>query len=509
MTPPLPLPLPLPIPSLGTALLGTPLQYGIPHTGIFVHGYEWFYGGGIRSERPEAITAQMGLRPMERQTLGRTSIDIAALRTFLASPIMLARFSPNAYDIMSNNCNNFSDTVAKFLLAGCGIPSSIVDLPQRVAATPLGGQIMAMWGSAAGAVRGDPFGDFRAGGGGGGGGDPFVDFPGATSGDGATASAGGRSAPLSTAAPPPPSAPPSTAAPPPPPFSSSRFTPSNVLRAPPLVTTYVDFAGAAIVGARLRKAQAAASEATAGAPLTRAESAFADTLPAAIAAGGDWPVAASALACRVLKEWPRAEVAFPGLLLARLALAVEHGGANSDSDSDSDSGTLPSLILDGFLLENGDVGWGSPAASNQALCALVNAVAFRKGWALRARARLVEAFSRQVSSPRADLRAIAAALGDALARHLAPADATDGCVVHLLAVALGGVEDEAVTETATRRLLAAGILCVSSPGVVSLAGELGLDASAIAIEMDVSRPSPLRALAAEVAALIRGGTSSY
>jgi hypothetical protein len=39
------------------------------------------------------------------------------------------RFTQATYDIIKNNCNNFSDECAQFLI-GSGIPIDIVDLPQ-------------------------------------------------------------------------------------------------------------------------------------------------------------------------------------------------------------------------------------------------------------------------------------------------------------------------------------------------------------------------------------------
>jgi len=45
------------------------------------------------------------------------------------------------YNVLTHNCNNFTDAVSKFAL-GSGIPEEIVTLPQRVMATPLGKMIM-------------------------------------------------------------------------------------------------------------------------------------------------------------------------------------------------------------------------------------------------------------------------------------------------------------------------------------------------------------------------------
>jgi hypothetical protein len=248
-------------------------------------------------------------------------------------------------------------------------------------------------------------------------------------------------------------------------------------------------AGAAIVPARVRRAEAAALSAGA-APLSAPEGSLLDSMTARIAAGSvDWVGDATALALRLLRDWPRADVAFAGTLLARLALT-------SRVDS---SPALAGVVLDG-LARSAD-GWGTPAANNQALGALVNAATKDAQWAVQNKAALAGLIARELGSARTDLRSIASSLADALARALAPADVSDECVLQLLAATLSQVHDEADTDTATRRLLAAGSLC-QSPDVAALATELSLDESLALIEADASRPHALRALAAELSRLI-------
>jgi hypothetical protein len=52
-------------------------------------------------------------------------------------------FTPQKYNILTNNCNNFTDAVANLLL-GEGIPKDIVDLPQQLMETPMGKQFAPM-----------------------------------------------------------------------------------------------------------------------------------------------------------------------------------------------------------------------------------------------------------------------------------------------------------------------------------------------------------------------------
>ena len=88
---------------LSASLLGFEIPH-LPHTGIFVFGFEFFFGGGIQRERPERVTANTGLTPVERLTLGTTRVDEAAVLAFLESPTMRARFSAERYDLFTNNC---------------------------------------------------------------------------------------------------------------------------------------------------------------------------------------------------------------------------------------------------------------------------------------------------------------------------------------------------------------------------------------------------------------------
>lgn len=50
--------------------------------------------------------------------------------------ISFFRFDGRRYSLLEHNCNNFSDYLAKFL-TGKGIPSYILELPQRVKQSPI------------------------------------------------------------------------------------------------------------------------------------------------------------------------------------------------------------------------------------------------------------------------------------------------------------------------------------------------------------------------------------
>ena len=50
---------------------------------------------------------------------------------------LVPRFQMSNYNVMTNNCNNFTDACADILL-GEGIPKEIVNLPQEFLSTPMG-----------------------------------------------------------------------------------------------------------------------------------------------------------------------------------------------------------------------------------------------------------------------------------------------------------------------------------------------------------------------------------
>jgi hypothetical protein len=108
----------------------------IPHTGIEVHGLEIFFGGGVQRMDHRAVVRQFGLVPVRSNALGTTSVTRDALNAYLAS--VDHRFTQATYDVFHNNCNHFSDAVARYLLNGQGIPEDIVGLPRRVLASPMG-----------------------------------------------------------------------------------------------------------------------------------------------------------------------------------------------------------------------------------------------------------------------------------------------------------------------------------------------------------------------------------
>lgn len=104
---------------------------GIWHTGIVVYGTEYYFGGGIQAGPPGRT--HFG-RPLQAIDLGETQVPKDLFLEFLEG--VTVQFSFETYDLMSNNCNNFSNAAAEFLL-GKGIPGHIVNLPSEVLSSPL------------------------------------------------------------------------------------------------------------------------------------------------------------------------------------------------------------------------------------------------------------------------------------------------------------------------------------------------------------------------------------
>ncbi|CEL91836.1 unnamed protein product [Vitrella brassicaformis CCMP3155] len=123
-------------------LLGMQIDY-LPHTGLHVFGREYFFGGGIQVLTPSEVESTYGMRPVEIIPLGDTEVAEEAFHAYLHETAHM--WTENTYNLLSRNCNNFTDEAAKFLL-GKGIPEHIVNLPQRVSSTPLGAMIASVMG---------------------------------------------------------------------------------------------------------------------------------------------------------------------------------------------------------------------------------------------------------------------------------------------------------------------------------------------------------------------------
>lgn len=127
---------------LSGALLGFEVDI-IPHTGLVVHGIEYYFSGGVQREPPGAFSARSSLPVHQSIPLGHTDVPAAVFEEFCFE-LGRDRFHATSYSLLSNNCNHFTHACAEFLLGGGGIPADILHLPSRVLATPMGQMLRPM-----------------------------------------------------------------------------------------------------------------------------------------------------------------------------------------------------------------------------------------------------------------------------------------------------------------------------------------------------------------------------
>ena len=68
----------------------------------------------------------LGMKPYEVIPLGETELPEEFINSFIEDN--QHRYTANNYDLLSHNCNNFSDDLVNFLL-GISIPEKILNLP--------------------------------------------------------------------------------------------------------------------------------------------------------------------------------------------------------------------------------------------------------------------------------------------------------------------------------------------------------------------------------------------
>lgn len=109
------------------------------HTGIVAFGKEWWFGGGLSSAPPG--TTHFGA-PLEVIDMGTTNVPEQAFMDWLKS-VEPTRFSPQHYNLLSHNCNTFTDEAARFLV-GKAIPTKITGMLKEVMESPMGPMLLPM-----------------------------------------------------------------------------------------------------------------------------------------------------------------------------------------------------------------------------------------------------------------------------------------------------------------------------------------------------------------------------
>ncbi|KAK3157765.1 hypothetical protein QOZ80_2AG0127650 [Eleusine coracana subsp. coracana] len=122
---------------LSATFLGKAVE-AIWHTGVVVYGREYYFGGGIQHGQPGRTPYGTPVRVVD---LGVTHVPREVFEDFLLE--IGPRYTPATYNLLSHNCNNFSNEAAQFL-AGASVPSYILELPNEVMNSPVGALILPM-----------------------------------------------------------------------------------------------------------------------------------------------------------------------------------------------------------------------------------------------------------------------------------------------------------------------------------------------------------------------------
>lgn len=107
-----------------------------------------------------------GIPVLRTHDIGTTQHSKNDLETYLRSINHL--YTAATYNLLTHNCNNFSDCLTKYL-TGNGIPSYIIDLPQTVFSSPRGAMLRPMFENMQNSIQGntssrmDPFGGYSSG----------------------------------------------------------------------------------------------------------------------------------------------------------------------------------------------------------------------------------------------------------------------------------------------------------------------------------------------------------
>lgn len=99
---------------------------GVWHTSIETYGNEYFFHGGLVVQKAGTT---MFNPCVDRVLLGSTNCSKEVLEDFFIS--CESTWNEKTYDFFDNNCNNFTNWLANFLV-GKDIPNYILELPKKV-----------------------------------------------------------------------------------------------------------------------------------------------------------------------------------------------------------------------------------------------------------------------------------------------------------------------------------------------------------------------------------------
>ena len=102
---------------------------------MVVYGKEYYFGGGIQQGRP-GITPYG--TPVRVEDFGVTHVAKELFEDFLLE--IGPSYTPETYNILSNNCNHFSNEAVKYLVDST-VPAYILDQPKEAMNSPIGALI--------------------------------------------------------------------------------------------------------------------------------------------------------------------------------------------------------------------------------------------------------------------------------------------------------------------------------------------------------------------------------
>lgn len=138
--------------SMSMMLLGEQLE-GIWHTAVVVYGKEFFFNGGVGVEvSPLPGSTQFGA-PYATEPIGRTQKTLEEFLTWVSQQRRNG-FGPTDYNLLTNNCNHFSQAAVRYLV-GVDIPEDIRTMIPRIMSTPLGRMLAPMITQTVGAIGND------------------------------------------------------------------------------------------------------------------------------------------------------------------------------------------------------------------------------------------------------------------------------------------------------------------------------------------------------------------
>lgn len=113
----------------------------IPHTSVVAFGREYYFAQsvGIQSVDPKKFRQVREIEPIEMKKIGTTNVSKSEFEMWCKQVIDDGTYTPQKYDLLFHNCNNFSsDAALKCFMFTNSIPEWILNIPHRLLSTPMG-----------------------------------------------------------------------------------------------------------------------------------------------------------------------------------------------------------------------------------------------------------------------------------------------------------------------------------------------------------------------------------